>query len=87
MDLCGNTGIHDGETVVKMLLAGAKAVEVCTVIIREGAEAITKMNDFISSWMDKKGYDSLNQFIGKLAQERNSEGYKWERTQFLNMIK
>lgn len=87
MDLCGNTGIHDGETVVKMLLAGARAVEVCTVIIREGAEAITKMNDFISSWMDKKGYDSLDQFIGKLAQERNSEGYKWERTQFLNMIK
>ncbi len=86
MDLCGNTGIHDGETVVKMLLAGAKAVEVCTAIIKHGAEVITQMNEFVSDWMDKKGYESLDQFIGKLAQERNSEGYKWERTQFLNMI-
>ena len=87
LDLCGNTGIHDGETVVKMLLAGAKAVEVCTAIIKEGAGVITKMNDFVADWMDKKGYKSLDEFIGKLAQEKHSEGYKWERTQFLHMIK
>ncbi len=31
-DLCATTGIHDGETVVKMLLAGACAVQVVSAV-------------------------------------------------------
>lgn len=86
MDICANTGIHCGTTAVKMLLAGAKAVEVATVLLKEGVGSITKMNEIISSWMDEHGYASIDEFCGKVAQERNAEGYRWERTQFYNVI-
>ena len=86
MDLCGNTGIHDGGTVVKMLLAGAPAVEICTAVIKKGFGVIGEMNSFIEDWMKRHGYSSISDFKGLLAQEKTGEGYKWERTQFLKTI-
>lgn len=86
MDIAANTGVHSGETAIKMLLAGAKAVEVCSVLMEKGVEEIGRMNDVISSWMDEKGYKDIPSFQGLLAQERSAEGYKWERTQFLKTI-
>lgn len=86
MDLVGNTGIYNGETAIKMLLAGAKAVEICSVVIKEGFSSITKINKEIADWMSKKNFADITSFNGILAQERNSEGYKWERTQFLKTI-
>lgn len=86
MDIAANTGIHNGETAIKMLLAGAKAVEVASLPIKEGFGSITRMNNEIKAWMEKHGYERISDFCGKLAQENNDEGYKWERTQFLKII-
>ena len=85
-DMCGNTGIHDGETAVKMLLSGAKAVEICTAIIEKGFGVISEMNSFIEEWMKRHGYESTSDFIGLLSQEHMADGWKWERTQFLKTI-
>ena len=85
-DMCGNTGIHDGETAVKMLLSGAKAVEICTAIIKKGFGVISEMNSFIEEWMKRHGYESTSDFIGLLSQEHMADGWKWERTQFLKTI-
>ena len=86
MDFCGNTGIHSGESVVKMLLAGAKAVEVCSAIIKDGFSAIGRMNAYVEEWIAHHGYSSLKDFVGLLAQENRKDGYNWERTQFLKTI-
>ncbi len=86
MDLAGNTGIHDGATIIKMLLAGAPACEICTAVIKQGFGVIQKMNSDIEEWMGRHGYSSIKDFKGLLAQENTDEGYKWERTQFLKTI-
>ena len=84
--MCGNTGIHDGATVVKMMLSGAKAVEICTAVVQKGFGVIGEMNRFIGSWMERHGYSSASDFIGLLSQEHIEDGWKWERTQFLKTI-
>lgn len=86
MQICANTGIHSGKTAIKMILAGAGAVQVCSALMKGGPEAATKMNNEISEWMDKKGYSSIDDFRGIMAQENNRLGFNWERTQFLKMI-
>ena len=86
MDICANTGIHSSETAIKMLLAGAKAVEIASLPIKEGFGAITRMNNGIKEWMERHGFEHISDFCGHLAQESNEEGYKWERTQFLKTI-
>ena len=44
------------------------------------------MNEDIEAWMKRHGFSSVNDFKGRLAQEKSEEGYKWERTQFLKTI-
>jgi dihydroorotate dehydrogenase (fumarate) len=81
-EMAGTTGIHTTDTALKFLLAGASAVQVASVLYTEGPEAITRMNEEISSWMDKKGYASLSDFKGKLSQSASSS-QAWERVQFM----
>ncbi len=86
LDMVANTGIHSAETAVKMMLSGAKAVEVCSVVMQKGFSAIGDMNRGIADFMEKKGYSDTSSFIGKLAEENYEKGDAWERVQFLKTI-
>ena len=81
-DLAATTGIHTTETALKFLLAGASAVQVASVLYKEGPSAITRMNKGISDWMDEKGYENLSDFNGTLSQTTSST-QAWERVQFM----
>ena len=86
IDFSGSTGIHNGETLIKMLLAGAKTVEVCSAIIKNGLGTIASMLCKLENWMDEKGYKTLDEFRGKLAQENMENGAYWERTQYMRNL-
>jgi dihydroorotate dehydrogenase (fumarate) len=82
IDLAATSGIHNAETALKFLLSGASAVQIASVLYKEGPSAITKMNKGISDWMDQKGYKSINDFRGSLSLAATS-AQAWERTQFM----
>ena len=82
VDLAATSGIHSAETALKFLLSGASAVQIASVIYKEGPSAITKMNQGISDWMDQKGYKSIDDFKGSLSLAATS-AQAWERTQFM----
>lgn len=82
VDLSATSGIHSAETAIKFLLTGASAVQVASVVYHEGPSAITRMNQGISDWMDKKGYKTIAEFKGSLSQA-SSSAQAWERTQFM----
>jgi dihydroorotate dehydrogenase (fumarate) len=82
-DLASTTGIHDGFTVIKNLLAGAKAVQIATIIYQKGPEIITPMLEQIKEWMKKKNYSSISQFLGKLSQDKINDPVVYERSQFM----
>ncbi|HET6555667.1 MAG TPA: dihydroorotate dehydrogenase-like protein [Prolixibacteraceae bacterium] len=81
-EMAGTTGIHSTETALKFLLAGASAVQIASVLYKEGPQAITQMNEGIAEWMDKKGYVTLADFKGSLSQSASSS-QAWERVQFM----
>lgn len=81
--IIGATGIHDGETVIKMLLAGAHAVEVVSTIYQYGNERITDMNKEVASWMDGNSFASLSDFRGKMAKENCADPSALERVQYM----
>jgi len=82
-DLAATTGIHDGITVIKNLLAGAKAVQIASVMYKKGPGHIQVMLEEISDWMKKKNYSSLKKIIGKMAQENIQDPVLYERSQFM----
>jgi dihydroorotate dehydrogenase (fumarate) len=81
-DMAATTGIYTTETALKFILAGASAVQIASVIYKEGPAAITQMNKGILTWMDQKGYTSLADFKGSLCQSASSS-QAWERVQFM----
>ncbi len=85
-DICAATGIHSGSTVIKQLLAGAKAVQLCSVLLKQGLKSVKTMEKELSDWMDKHEYSSISDFNGKLAQERMEDPSKWERVQYMKSI-
>lgn len=75
-------GVHCGKGVIKSILAGANAVEVCSAIYQYGNKEIKAMTDELNAWMDSKGYKNIEQIKG-LMNAKKTEINPLERTQFM----
>lgn len=82
-DLAASTGIHDGISVIKQMLAGAKAVEIASVLYQKGIPYVSEMLKDIETWMDKKRFSSLDEFRGKASQSAMKDPAAFERVQFM----
>jgi dihydroorotate dehydrogenase (fumarate) len=82
-DIAATTGVHTGNDVVKQLLAGATTVQVASSLYRNGINYVTDLVNELNAWMDQKGFKSINDFRGKLAQEKATNAAAWERAQFM----
>lgn len=86
LDFSATTGVHSSETVIKMLLAGARSVQLCSVLMKEGIGVISRFHKEIKEWMEKKGFQSIEQFCGKMAQERSQNPSIYERHQYVKFL-
>jgi dihydroorotate dehydrogenase (fumarate) len=82
-DLAASTGVHDGEAVIKQLLAGAQAVQVVSALYKNGPPHIQTMLDTMEHWMTRHGYETLEDFRGKMSQDKNTDPSVYERVQFM----
>jgi len=82
-DLIASTGIHEPATVIKMLLAGASAIQMVSGIYKYGPDLLGDSLEYISHWMKSKGYQSISDFKGKLNLLEGKEPSIYERVQFM----
>jgi len=82
-DLAASTGIHTGEDAIKMLLAGAKAIQVVSTLYKNGPDRIQNMLTKLKYWMSEQGFDSLEQFRGKISRKYGADPAAFERMQFM----
>ena len=82
-DISASTGIHDWQTVVKMLLVGATTVQVVSALYQDGFSVLTDMIRNVEKWMESNGYKSLDDFRGKLSMDNSTNLAEFERVQFM----
>jgi len=82
-DLVASTGVHDGNAVVKQILAGASAVQIVSAFYKKGPQYINTILKDIEEWMDKKGFANIEDFKGKLSYDKAKNPAVFERTQFM----
>jgi len=82
-DLAASTGIHDGDAVVKQLLAGADAVQVASCLYRNGVGYVGDMLECLESWMARKRFSRIGSFKGRLSQSKSADPNIYERVQFM----
>ena len=66
-DVVASGGIQRSEDVVKLLLAGATAVQVVSLLFRQGWKALPALVEGLSSWMEEHGFRSVEEFRGELS--------------------
>ncbi len=76
-------GVRSGADVVKSILAGASAVEVCSVLYEEGAEWIKPALEYVLDWQCRHGFASPSDYRGRMNARDLENADKLERTQFL----
>jgi len=83
INLAASTGVHDGKSAIKLLLTGATAVQVCSILYKNGAEFLGAIISEVNAWMDQNKYSRISDFRGKLNYGSVSEPAVYERTQFM----
>ncbi len=81
-DLIGNTGIYDYTGVIKHLLCGANAVQICSTLYQNGIGYLEKILTDISSWMEGKGYSKISDFRSLLSKTEEARA-SFDRLQFM----
>lgn len=81
-DLVASRGIHYYTGVVKMLLAGATAVQICSTLYANGIPYIETILDNLKKWMQDNKFASIEDFRGKALEEVTTIA-SFERIQFM----
>jgi dihydroorotate dehydrogenase (fumarate) len=82
IDLAASTGIHDHTGAVKQLLAGAKAIQLCSTLYKNELQYLTNIVKGLEDWMARHKFDAVNKFQGKIS-DNKLNAVQFERTQFL----
>jgi dihydropyrimidine dehydrogenase (NAD+) subunit PreA len=65
LPISGIGGVANWRDAVEFLLLGSSSVQVCTEVMLKGYRIVEDMIEGLSSWMDDKGFATLDQVVGR----------------------
>jgi dihydroorotate dehydrogenase (fumarate) len=81
--LAATTGVEVPADVARYLLAGADVVMTTSALLRHGPKYAAELLDGLSSWMDRKGFQALDDLRGKLAVPQATEQEEYQRSGYV----
>ena len=88
-DICSSLGVFNGEDVIKLLLSGASCVQIVSAVYKYGTSVISEINRTVSDWMERKGYNTIKDFEGKLSDSvlnKNDSLLIYKRAQYIDLL-
>jgi dihydropyrimidine dehydrogenase (NAD+) subunit PreA len=68
LPISGIGGVDSWKSAVEFMMVGATTVQVCTAIMWRGYKIVENWKKNLLKFMEEKGYNSMNDFIGKSLQ-------------------
>ncbi len=68
LTLAATGGVHDHNDAIKMLLAGADVVHLCSTLLQNGPQHLAKILHGMEQWMEESPYETVDQLKGVLSQ-------------------
>lgn len=84
--LAASSGIHTGIDALKMLMAGADAVMVASLLFERGPGAVAAILGEMQAWMEEHEYESVAQLKGSMSQKSVAEPAAYERALYVKAI-
>ena len=85
-DLAITSGVHTGRDAIRAILGGATVVQVASTLFKHGLPYLSTMLQDMEAWMAEKGYESLDEFRGKVSQKNCEDPLAFERAQYVNLL-
>lgn len=85
-DFALSGGVHNGEDIVKALMAGASIATSASELVKNGFERIKPMLNGLSNWMDLHEYASVDSMRGVLSQEKVAFPAAYERANYMKAL-
>jgi len=85
-DLAATTGVHDSESIVKMILAGAQTVQLCSVLYKKDVAYVQTLLEECKNWLEAHDVGSLDEIRGKLSQQESAKPELYERLQYIRAL-
>jgi dihydroorotate dehydrogenase (fumarate) len=83
LEIAASTGIHDGNAVIKQLLAGAQVTQLCSTLYLHGVKVIPEILGELSGFMRKWNFKKIDDFRGRLSYKNIPDPMLYERSQFM----
>ncbi|MCK5724491.1 MAG: dihydroorotate dehydrogenase-like protein [Gammaproteobacteria bacterium] len=87
LSLGATGGFHNIESIIKVLLSGADAVFLCSVLLNKGPDYISELLQQLEQWLVKKEYESVKQMQGSVSQSCAIDPAAYEHCNYVKVIK
>ena len=85
-NLAATGGIHDAESVLKMLMVGADVTMVCSTLLKNGIARISDILKDMQCWMEEHEYTSVSQLKGSMSQKSVANPDAFERACYIRNL-
>jgi dihydroorotate dehydrogenase (fumarate) len=86
VSLAASTGVHTGEDVAKVLLAGADVAMMTSALLRNGPDHLRRVEVGLRDWMDRHGYETVDRLRGRLSQRSVPDPAAFERANYIKTL-
>jgi dihydroorotate dehydrogenase (fumarate) len=86
LSLGATGGVHTAEDAIKLLLAGADVVHLCSLLLEQGPRAVTPLLRGIETWSEEQGFESIDEVRGRLSQINVTDPAAFERHNYVHIL-
>ena len=87
LSLAATGGFHSVESIIKAILAGADAVYLCSVLLKQGPEYCADLLQQLDQWLTEHEYESIQQMKGSVSQSCALDPAAYEHSNYVDVIK
>jgi len=84
--LAATTGVAGAEEAAKLVLAGADVTMMASSLLRHGPERLRETVEGLETWLEDKGYQSLEQAKGSVSQAAVADPSAFERANYMRTL-
>jgi dihydroorotate dehydrogenase (fumarate) len=86
LSLGATGGVHTAADAIKLLLAGADVVHLCSALLAKGPAYIARIRDGLTDWMQEQGFSSVDELRGRVSAISVPDPSQLERANYVNIL-
>ncbi len=86
LSLAVTGGIHTATDAMKALMAGADVTHLCSLLLKQGPQALAEIEHDMRVWMTEHEYESVQQLKGSVCRDRAIDPSAYDRANYVEVM-